>query len=137
MIAVSEFAPPRSPNWLAFRAWHLRMGACCSSGSSPPEPEAPGDTAGVGNLVGDAQPPNSGTPSVSASVPPLQPADENTEGSLLGHDIVIRSLSFRPDLEGERGSVIMWDEYEGLYTVELDRYRRRVFAEAKHLKSVV
>mmetsp|Transcript_11771 Transcript_11771/g.34636 ORF Transcript_11771/g.34636 Transcript_11771/m.34636 type:complete len:123 (-) Transcript_11771:55-423(-) len=57
-------------------------------------------------------------------------------GALLGHEVIIKGLQDRPDLEGEAGSVIMWDEYEGLYTVELTRFRnRKIFARDREMVS--
>ena len=118
------------------------MGACGSqacgsqiSNSSQDVTDAPTEsrqapTYGTSQARGNSNrssPSNRGSRSgTAAEMPTLQPPlpdGQPDDGSLLGHDVIIRELSFRPDLEGERGSVILWDEYESQYTVELQRHR--------------
>ena len=84
--------------------------------------------------VGDDTPRSRAGGSAAAGTTVNRVDSEPDDGSLLGQDVIIRNLLFRPDLEGERGSVIMWDEYEAQYTVQLDRFRKCVFAKGRHLR---
>ena len=103
------------------------MGACgssCGKRGAPGDVDAPTETqAGSGN----------GKPGYAGFQRQMQ-----DDGSLLSCDVVIRGLRDRPDLEGERGSVIMWDEYEGFYTVSLERFTgRKILAKGYEMHPIL